>query len=94
MLTSPAVVSLQPLPEGWSVGSLLDLVATAEPPYHALIDSGALITGWSNLGVAEQLLSRGLPRMHGVVFLDAADRQMMSARRCRSRGLWGIAPLG
>jgi hypothetical protein len=36
---------------GWTVGSLLRHVATAVPPFHALIDSGALITGMSNLRV-------------------------------------------
>lgn len=49
---------------------MLRLVATAEPPFHALIDTGALITGMSNLQVAKALLKYGLKGMDGCVFLD------------------------
>jgi hypothetical protein len=35
-------------------------VATASPPFHALIDSGALITNLSNEDVARFLLENGL----------------------------------
>ena len=52
----------------------------ADPPFHALIDTGALITGMSNKEVAEYLLQAGLPDMKGVVFLDELDRQMVLVR--------------
>ena len=62
------------------MGGLLDEVAAARPPYHTLIDAGALITGLTNLQVARYLLQHGLPSMDGVVFLDEADRKMILLR--------------
>jgi hypothetical protein len=62
------------------VKKILDTISAAVPPYHALIDSGALITGMSNYEVAHYLLSSGLPQMEGVVFLDEADRKMVLTR--------------
>jgi hypothetical protein len=53
----------------------------ADPPFHALIDTGALITGLSNKDVAEYLLQVGLQDMKGVVFLDEQDRQMVMLRK-------------
>eukprot|EP00967_Tisochrysis_lutea_P022389 scaffold25495_cov30-Tisochrysis_lutea.AAC.5 len=47
-MTNPSIVSFFPLMSGWCCESLLKLVAQAEPPYAALIDTGALITGYSN----------------------------------------------
>ena len=38
ILTNPEVVTVQSAPASWSVASLLEGVATAEPHYHALID--------------------------------------------------------
>ena len=60
---------------------LLEKIATAESPrFHALIDTGALITGYSNLEVAQQLLDRGLTWCDGVVFLDDDDKQQVLVR--------------
>lgn len=59
-LTSPEIVSYEVVDEGWSVHGLLERIATADPPYHALIDTGALITGMSNFEVAQYLLAHGL----------------------------------
>ena len=50
VLSSPTVVSSLSVPLT-SVNGLLDGVANADPPYHTLIDSGALITGMSNVQV-------------------------------------------
>ena len=56
-LTDPHVTSQEVLPADWSVTQILDHVAGANTapgkssPFHALIDTGALITGMSNLGV-------------------------------------------
>ena len=62
----------------WSVEQLLELIAKAENQrYHALIDTGALITGYSNEEVAKQLLERGLKWAEGVVFLDDDDKQQV-----------------
>jgi hypothetical protein len=56
----------------WNVRSLLDTIANStEPAYNALIDTGALVTGMSNLEVAQYLLQNGLPDMQGVVYLDS-----------------------
>jgi hypothetical protein len=55
-LTSPQVVQVDCLPSGWSVEGLLKRIASANPSYHALIDSGALITGLNNYSAARKLL--------------------------------------
>jgi hypothetical protein len=64
----------------WSIRSLLDLVANSVPQFHALIDTGALITGMSNYDVALYLLTKGLVNMDGVVFLDDEDRKVILLR--------------
>ena len=80
-LMSEAIVSSRLLPSEWSVKMLLNDIATANPPFHALLDCGALITGMSNLDVAKYLLQNGLPsEFDGVVFLDHKDRKMILMR--------------
>ncbi|CAK9107070.1 Calmodulin [Durusdinium trenchii] len=80
VLSSDQVVSLQ-RKEEWTAKSLLRDVATSTPPIHALIDTGALITGMDNEQVARYLLEF-LPtsRFEGVVYLDRADRKMFLQR--------------
>ena len=56
ILTSTDNVTYNPLPLDWSVDSLLGEIANASPAFHALIDTGALVTGYSNLEVAAALL--------------------------------------
>lgn len=68
------------MPNDWTVTSLLNMIATADPPYNALIDTGALITGMNNYQVAKYLLENGLPTMDGVVFLDENDAKMVLTR--------------
>ena len=51
-MTSPAIVSVRVIEEGWSVKRLLDFIAKSNSPVHALIDTGALITGLTNLEVS------------------------------------------
>mmetsp|Transcript_2417 Transcript_2417/g.3236 ORF Transcript_2417/g.3236 Transcript_2417/m.3236 type:complete len:3692 (+) Transcript_2417:353-11428(+) len=83
MLTTvldPAVMSYEQLGIGWSVEKLLERIATAEPRFHSLIDTGALITGYSNEQVASELLKRGLTWCDGVVFLDGQDKQQVLVR--------------
>ncbi|KNC86434.1 hypothetical protein SARC_01440 [Sphaeroforma arctica JP610] len=80
-LTDPDLVFAQLLDTSWSVPGLLDIVAqAANPPYNSLIDTGALITGLSNLEVARYLLMHGLAHCKGVVFLDDMDRKMILIR--------------
>ena len=79
-MTDPAVVTPQQLDDNWTVTGLLDEIAAAEPSYHALIDTGALVTGFTNFEVAKYLLTHGLKSMEGVVFLDSEDRQMILLR--------------
>ncbi len=50
-LTAPSVVSMQVLDRSWSVKKVLDDLANADPPFNALIDTGALITGMDNFQV-------------------------------------------
>ena len=47
VLTDPEVVTAS-VHSDWSVPELLNTMATADPPFHTLIDSGALITGMEN----------------------------------------------
>lgn len=66
----------------WTVTKLLDEIATANPPFHVLLDCGALVTGMSNYDVAKYLLTHGLPeQFEGVVFLDHKDRKMILMRQ-------------
>lgn len=60
---------------------LLRRIATSvSPRFHALIDTGALITGYSNQEVAQKLLSLGLSWCEGIIFLDDDDRQQVTSR--------------
>ena len=56
----------------------------AAPP-HALIDTGALITGMSNRQVAEYLLALPAEALEGVVYLERAVTRRSSAARGGAR---------
>lgn len=79
-MTSPDIVAVTAIGDGWTPETILDEIATAQPPYHALIDAGALITGLSNYQVALYLLQKGLQDIDGVVFLDEQDRKVILVR--------------
>jgi hypothetical protein len=80
-LTSEAICSTRLLPSVWAVKALLDDIIQTEPPFHVLIDSGALVTGMSNYEVAKYLINNGLhAQFEGVVFLDHKDRKMILMR--------------
>lgn len=77
-LTTESIVTSRLLPANWSVKYILDQIATSDPPFHVLLDSGALVTGMSNFQVAKYLLTNGLAdKFDGVVFLDDHDRKMI-----------------
>ena len=79
-LTSPVITNAE-IKDSWTARSLLRDVATANPPFHALIDTGALITGMDNLEVARfMLLHLPASQFDGVVYLDRSDRQMILLR--------------
>ena len=80
-MTDPSIVSTRPVGQDWNAQKLLDEIVYSSPPFNALLDTGALITGMSNLDVAKYLIDI-LPKelFDGVVFLDAADRQMILLR--------------
>ena len=60
----------------WTVQSLLkDIAKQTDPPVHALIDTGALITGMDNREVVEFLMLHLHDDMEGVVYLDRSDRK-------------------
>ena len=67
-----------------AVTSFLAHIANARQPngkgYSALVDTGALITGYSNEDVARTLLELGLPHCEACVFLDGSDRKMVVDR--------------
>ena len=79
VLTSPQVTTAS-IKENWTAKSLLRDIATSDPPFHALIDTGALITGMDNEEVAHYLLLHLPVWMEGVVYLDRQDRQMILLR--------------
>jgi hypothetical protein len=56
-------------------GILEQIAKSTSPEFRALIDTGALITGYSNEEVAKQLFKFGLKWCEGIVFLDEHDRQ-------------------
>jgi len=61
----------------WTVHGLLTKIARASPPYNALIDTGALVTGMTNEQVAKFLMQNGLAEtMDACIYLDREDRQM------------------
>ncbi|EDQ90981.1 uncharacterized protein MONBRDRAFT_31645 [Monosiga brevicollis MX1] len=79
VLTTPHVTSAE-IKSDWTPKSLLRDVA-ASGLYHALIDTGALITGMSNESAAHFLLQHLPPTpFQGVVYLDSEDRQMILLR--------------
>ena len=80
VLTSRDVVSVGVKETEWTAKSLLRDIASASPPAHALIDTGALITGMDNEAVARYLLGYLPEWMEGVVYLDSSDRQMILLR--------------
>ncbi|KAL3658013.1 hypothetical protein V7S43_017055 [Phytophthora oleae] len=78
-LTNRRIVSIK-RKVNWTARSLLLDIAHAQPPVHALIDTGALITGFDNQEVAAFLLAELPVEMEGVVYLDEDDRQMILLR--------------
>ncbi len=87
VMTDPSVCSFTCIEDLWSVESLLRRIAEAKPPMHALIDTGALITGLSNIEVARRILDLGLAWCEGVVYLDEHDRKMILLR-ATGRVVW------
>ena len=83
-LTSPKIMTCSIIRQEWNPRSLLLAIASGNPSFSALIDTGALITGMSNLEVAQYLLTHGLPDKEGVVFLDELDRKMILVRATMS----------
>ncbi|KAJ1607845.1 putative EF hand domain-containing protein [Cryptosporidium canis] len=81
-LTNGAIISsIEILNVDWTVEDfLLDICNSRDKDVHALIDSGALITGLSNPQVAEFLLKNGLKDIDAVVFIDERDKQMIMLR--------------
>jgi hypothetical protein len=80
VLTSPRVTTLERKLD-WNATSLLrDVASSTDPPFHALIDTGALITGLENEEVARFLLEHLPLSMEGVVYMDTSDRQMVLLR--------------
>jgi hypothetical protein len=82
VMTDTKYVSCELQADGWSVDSILRQIASM--PYNerfsALLDTGALITGMSNLEVAKFLLAEGLEWADGVVYLDDDDHKMVLVR--------------
>ncbi|CAK0885167.1 unnamed protein product [Prorocentrum cordatum] len=73
----------------WDVESLLQYISerAVAMKWSALIDTGALITGYDNVGVARELMNRGLrdAGVKGVVYLDDQDNQCVVMADGRER---------
>jgi hypothetical protein len=52
VMTDKDICSVAHLENGWTAETILERISIAEPPRKALIDTGALITGLSNLEVS------------------------------------------
>ena len=79
-LTDSRVVFVKKIDSKWKSESLLRHIAKEET-FLALIDTGALITGYSNEQVARKLLDFGLSWCDGVLFLDKNDRKKVLVRK-------------
>ena len=77
-LTSPDLCDVAVLAE-WSVLDLMGFVAT-QGPFNALVDTGALVTGFSNEECARWLLEHGLKHCDAAVFLNSRDEKMVVDR--------------
>ena len=83
VLSSHRVCKVTPK-TSWTAQSLLKDIAKQtriQAPVHALIDTGALITGMDNREVAEFLMLHLHDDMEGVVYLDRSDRKMVLVRQ-------------
>lgn len=81
---------------GWSVESVLQQIARADPPFHAMVDAGALITGFSNVDTARFLLDNLRPEFKGCAFLDSQNHTMILMResnRVMSLADCGLQPV-
>ena len=79
VLSDPNIVSAKQF-DDWSVKQLLLQIATASPPIHALIDTGAVITGLESLEVAALMLKQGLVTMTGVVYVNSSGAKVILTR--------------
>lgn len=84
-LSDPSIADVEVLERGWTVDNLLKTIASCGK-YQALIDTGALITGLSNVEVARLLLEYGLTDMDGCVYLDDDDKKMVLMRSSEGTG--------
>lgn len=81
MNLSGGIVSVDEiLDKAWNAKSLLQRVASNEHPLHALIDTGALVTGMTNKEVAEFLLQHLPGHFEGCVFISEAGRKQILVR--------------
>ena len=81
VLTSPKIVQFQ-VKHNWTVQSLLMDIAKAEPSFHSLIDTGALIIGMSNLEVAVFLLANGLSGNNSCCYFVQSSCDLRSLKPC------------
>lgn len=84
VLTSPSIVSTLALQQGWKSTDVLDMIVAAGTQFHALIDTGALVTGLDNAGVAEYLLNKGLCFDAVQTYQFSRDVEFRSLRWCIS----------
>eukprot|EP00808_Paulinella_micropora_P012642 g44173.t1 len=80
LLSNPGLVGYSLVDSDWTVDSFLKTVATSEHKFYSLIDTAALITGKTNIEVAQQLLEYGLQHVDACVFLDNADHKLVVDR--------------
>ena len=76
VLTNPDIMSVDEMRSPWSSTELLRLIA--QRGFKVLIDAGALITGMSNIQVAQAVLELpGTEWAKAAVYIDAQDRKQV-----------------
>eukprot|EP00946_MAST-07B_sp_MAST-7B-sp1_P004019 g4019.t1 len=69
----------------WSVKGILDMIAqSTDPEYRALIDTGALITGYSNEEVARYLVDNGLRHLQGINGINVVEGLLGSNNKAKT----------
>eukprot|EP00756_Hemistasia_phaeocysticola_P020667 Hpha_TRINITY_DN15730_c3_g3::TRINITY_DN15730_c3_g3_i3::g.38070::m.38070 len=88
VLSDPQIMGFEKVANGWTVRGFLEHVATHDPPFCALIDTGAIITGFTNLQTVRFLLEKGLNDYTGCVFFEEGGKKMML-----ERAMWKVVKL-
>ena len=91
VLTDPEIVGVQRAPDDWNVGSLIHTIATSEPHFNALIDTGALITGCAGRSRSHGLWVHPCPQFLVPIIAQSSQDQDPPLQHEQPRGCRGAA---